>query len=289
MSNSAEFHSQTVREASPRGCVAPLWGTNAGMRSTRVGLIAVTSTVLAVGAAGPMAGAVDESSKPPRQILADARRDLAKVHSFHITGSMLDKDGRTRITADVAASARARITVRHGSTTAQLIALPKAEYVKANAAYWKAVGGISDPALLKKLAGRWVKVPPTGNGMTSVLRSLGPAHIASCLGTDLGTLAKGGVHSVGRRRAVVIVDRGDKPGTAPGRLYVALSGPALPLRATQTGPRRPGKVTARCNDKNDTTKSSDLRFSAYNKPMRIAAPPNAISPPTGNSTSVSPS
>jgi hypothetical protein len=73
----------------------------------------------------------------------------------------------------------------------------------------------------------------------------------------------------------LLATSGDRPGTAPGRLYVAARGPALPVRITQTGPNRAGRTgDPLCDDpdgKNDTTRS-DVRLSRFDVPVHIIAP-----------------
>jgi hypothetical protein len=241
-------------------------------------LAAVALTLGALG--GPLAVAADESAKTPAQVIADVQRDLAKVRSFHFAGTDVDPKGTTHLAGDVAASGKADLTISGGSSTARIILLPSAVYLKGNAAYWKANGGAQGPALAKKLAGRWFKTSDAG--VRSLVADLQPRHIASCLTVGNGTLKKGGTASVGGRKAVVIVDQGDKPGTAPGKLYASASGRILPLRLQQTGKTRPGgHLDPRCQDTANTSTSSDLRFSAFDKPLHITAPHGAITVPAG--------
>jgi hypothetical protein len=80
---------------------------------------------------------------------------------------------------------------------------------------------------------------------------------------------------------VVISNKGDKPGTSPGELYVPAEGAALPTRLTQTGKDKPGgKPDPRCDDDDSgsTTTDADIRLSNYDKPVDITAPKGALSP-----------
>ena len=245
----------------------------------------ITALPLAlVAAGGPLASAADESSKSPKQILADLSRDLGKVRNYHFSGTQTDPDGRSSIAGDVTASGRANLVIRQGSSAVRLIALPAGVYIKGNAAYWKAVGGKSGASVAKQLADRWVKAPGSqDSSLTAMFKDLTPKHLASCAAVGTGTLAKAGTATVAGRRALVIVDRGDKPGTTPGRLYVTASGPVLPLRVTQTGPRRAGgHLNTRCQEKADKSTASDLSFSRFNAKVTITAPRGAITLPGGD-------
>jgi hypothetical protein len=225
----------------------------------------------------PTATGADEASKSPKQILADVARDLAKVRTYHVEETDVDKDGRTQLVGDVTASGSVRIRAATGKERFFLTVVGSRIYLKGNAAYWKAEGGLSSKDAAK-IANRWVKMSVSGAGdLKTMLEQLTPKGLAYCATRSSGTLTKAGTESLNGRRAIVLVDKGDRPGTSPGRLYVAASGPVLPLREVQTGPqKRGGKPDPRCSDSDSTTKSADLRFSAYNKPVKITAPKGAI-------------
>ncbi|MCW3023449.1 MAG: hypothetical protein JWR30_2771 [Conexibacter sp.] len=253
------------------------------MRLLRSASLITALPLALVAAGGPLASAADESAKSPRQILADLSRDLGKVRNYHFSGSQTDPDGRSSLAGDATASGRANLVIRKGASAVRLIAVPAGVYVKGNAAYWKSVGGSNGASIAKQLADRWVKAPGSQDkSLVAMFQDLTPKHLASCTAVGTGTLAKGGTATIAGRKAVVIVDRGDKPGTTPGRLYVTASGPVLPLRVTQTGRRRAGgRLDPRCQEKDDKSTASDLTFSRFDAPLKIAAPHGAITLPSG--------
>jgi hypothetical protein len=110
------------------------------------------------------------------------------------------------------------------------------------------------------------------------LTKLSPKHLASCATTGLGTLSNNGVKTLGGRKVIVLEDKGDRPGTTPGLLYVAADGPALPLREVQTGPRKPGgKLNKRCDSASDKSTESDVAFSRFDRVPQLKAPRGALS------------
>ena len=112
----------------------------------------------------------------------------------------------------------------------------------------------------------------------SLLVKLSPKYLASCYATGLGTLSNNGVKTLDGRKVIVLEDKGDKPGTAPGLLYVAAEGPFLPLREVQTGPSKPGgKRDKRCDAGDDKTTTADVTYSQYNRVPRLKAPRGALS------------
>ncbi len=75
----------------------------------------------------------------------------------------------------------------------------------------------------------------------------------------------------------MILDKGDRPGTSPGRLYVAATGEPLPLRTIATGPERPGgKQDPLCDSDTPTRAGVEVLFNRYNEPWTSTAPPDAI-------------
>ena len=73
-------------------------------------------------------------------------------------------------------------------------------------------------------------------GTTEFTRGILPKDVGYCLVKEAGTVTNAGARTVAGEDVVVLTDKGDKPGTSPGELYLPASGPALPTRLRQTGP-----------------------------------------------------
>jgi hypothetical protein len=242
-------------------------------------VIASISLCAVVAAAVPAVADGGEASKSPAAILSDLKRDLGKVKSFHFAGRRTEKGGVTQLSGDVFASGSASIALTEGRASLRMILLPKATYLNANAVYWRRSGGKSGKVLAAKLAGRWVKVPASaGDSVKPLLDELSPKYLASCVTAGLGTLSNNGVKTYEGRKVIVLEDKGDRPGTTPGLLYVAADGPVLPLREIQTGPRKAGgKVDKRCDAASDASTAADVTFSRFDRVPPLKAPRNALS------------
>jgi hypothetical protein len=267
-------------------------GHSARMRSARSVLLPAAASLALLALGGPLASAADESAKSPKAILADVARDLGPVRSYHLSGTQVDSAGRSSMVGDIDAAGQADLSIRQGKTTVRLLVVSRsATYLKANAAYWKSAAGKNGAAVAAQLADRWVKAPATSvKDFTSLFAQLAPKRLASCVAVGTGTLAKGGTTTVDGHRVVVIIDRGDKPGTTPGKLYVSTTGRKLPVRVVQTGGRRAGgHLDSRCQDADDDSTAQDLHLSAFDKPVHVTAPKGAIvlpadgTPPGGTS------
>jgi len=218
----------------------------------------------------------DVAAKSAKQVLTDVQAALAKVRSYHLAGSTTDKDGRTQLDGDVTATGSVRFHIHQGAKDAQMILSGSETYLRASRPFW-ASQGIPAKAL-KVLVDRWVKVPGSGaSGPREMLAEFMPSNLAHCLGAETGTVTKGGTRRFAGQEVVVLADKGDKPGTNPGLLYVATSGPPLPLRVTQTGRQRPGgRQEARCGGSDTSTTAADIRLTNFDKPVKIAPPPGAL-------------
>jgi hypothetical protein len=243
----------------------------------------LTMSIVALGgAAGATALAADGdlASKKPAEVLAASKTALGKVSNVRVTGTDQEKDGVEKISGTFTASGPADFSLTVGKASARIIAVPKAVYVKGNAAYWKGVGGKKDGGqLARKLSNKWIKESAKqGEDATSDLGDLSPKHIASCLDSHVGTLSNKGVRTVGGRKVVVIADAGDKPGTAPGELWVDAE-TMLPVRELQTGPfKAGGKKDGNCDDSWPSTKQkSDVSLGQFGTAPKIVAPKGAVS------------
>jgi hypothetical protein len=210
-------------------------------------------------------------SKSPQQILEETAAALRRVKSFHIEST----EGRSEsVTGDIAVPEKLRFDLKERDATARMLFVDGAVYMKGNAAFWKDSDAGREA---QDLAGRWIKVPGAVGGLDKLAKQVEPANLSRCLLKGHGTLASGGKATVDGRAAVVIVDKGDRPGTSPGRLYVAATGEPLPLRTLATGRERPGgKKDPLCDSDTPTRKGDEVFFSRYNEPVDITAPPDAL-------------
>jgi hypothetical protein len=231
------------------------------------------------------AGQGDEASKSTDDILADATRDLGAVHSYHVAGTGSGSDGSMRIVGDVEASGPMRLRLDQGRQKLGLIIIKSAAYVRASRDFWRRQEHIKSAKELKLLSNRWIKVPG-GQGVADLGKQFTPATLAHCLTTSLGTVTKRPTTTFEGRRVIVLADKGDKPGTSPGLLYVTSAGRILPVRAVQTGRQRPGgHREGACGGSDRTTTHTDIRFSRFDKPVKIGAPAKALDLTQGGSPS----
>lgn len=218
------------------------------------------------------------ADQPARAILRTAAGALADVSAIHIEGRSTDATGTTTVIGDVTADGDADLRATGAGGTFAIRVKDGRAHLRAGAAFWRAqAAGAPGRTLAARLAGRWVIAPA---GTAAPFKRLRPRSIARCAETHLGSLDTR-EDSLAGKRAVVITDDGGAPGSAPGEIWVAASGAPYPFRILQTAPRSSGGTpVAGCDTTADAaTRTSDIRLSRFNTPVRITAPPNPLALP----------
>jgi hypothetical protein len=234
-------------------------------RSTLLAVVALFVT----GCGGDKSG-----SKEPEAWLRKAAAAMREVRSVHLEGAATTDTGHYTYSADVARNGSLRYALHMRAQRLELVQSGGNVYMRANAAFWRANGMTG----AVRLGSRWVKAPAAAvRGVAGRLGRLTPAGVARCLAQPTGDLVRSGTTTVDGRRAIVIVDRGNRPGDAPGRLYVQADGPALLLRAVQTGRVRQGPGTdPQCSDSEASPMKGDVRLSRFDEDVKVEVPKGAL-------------
>jgi hypothetical protein len=240
------------------------------------------------GGGGANATAKDNgvAEKSANQIVREAAAALKRARSVRVEGTLTIDGKRTAARIDLEQPKNARISYRQKNTSAEMVLLRDSAYIKANEAFWREQGARREAP---ELADQWFKLPGTAEDLRELTRGTDIATLSRCLADFdlLGSLSVAGRQTVNGQPAVVVVDKGDRPGTTPSKLFVATTGEPRPLRATATGRERPGgKRDPECNDPSTEAGPGDeLTFSRYNKDLEIEAPPGARDLTPGRSAS----
>jgi hypothetical protein len=240
---------------------------------------ATTSSAAKTTTAAPPNGV---ASKSGPEILAASVAALGQVHSFHFAGHTASPGQHATLAGDVQLPGRISVTISTGPATAHVVSIDNKTYFNANAAYF--AGQKTSAAVIAKVANRWVYFP-TGQGPTlgSLLAETNPATLGECLiAAHVGTVTRKGLGTVNGQPAVILADKGDKPGSTPGLLWVATTGPPLPLRTVQTGAQKPGGTpNQRCletsADVSGGNSAATATLTNYNAVAPITPPAGAVS------------
>jgi hypothetical protein len=240
------------------------------------GSILVLALFALAGCGGGNEDPAPASSASPQDTLSAVQKAIRGVESYHIAGDQSGGDKDTHLEADVAAGSALRLTLGQDASSAEMIIVGgDTSYIRANRAFWDDTDA---PARVGDLlADRWAVVP-IDDDSKRIYDEVQPDVLADCLDDRLGTLSSRN-GTLDGEPVEILVDAGDKPGTAPGELYVSAGEPRLPLRVRQTGARKPGGPAPdpRCSDnEEDPAERSDLRLSRFDEPVEIEPPSDAL-------------
>lgn len=237
------------------------------------------------GGSGGSGASNSEADRSPAQILADAAAALRTAHSLHLdvdNFALSGGSGAAHFGVDLASSGAASATLQTEGVTAHFLYVGGRFYAQGKG-FWEKFAG---PQAANLIGERWVVVPHNA-GLADFEQFLNISTLAKCFQLDHGTLSKGGTSSVDGQAAVVVVDKGDEPGTSPGKFYVAASGTAYPLQVQTTGATRPGTPPGGTACGGDASSSSPtpgtsssgtttIVLSRFNQPVSIKAPSDAL-------------
>jgi hypothetical protein len=177
----------------------------------------------------------------------------------------------------------------------QAVVLHGHVYVR-SAALWKQVLGPNPQtaSLVARIDDNWVDLSSAGSAFVPGFNEATSGNLLrDCLVLGPhGTLTKGGVSTVNGYSAVELTDKGETPGSVPGRWYVATDSPHFFMRFVATGPRTPGGsgppgMPAKCTGIGisssalssiaaSSTSGTQVDFTKINQHIDVTAPSGAI-------------
>lgn len=184
--------------------------------------------------------------------LAKVKAAVADVRTVHVTGTINQSGQPLRLEVFVGTdSAQGSIDVGGGTMDLRLV--DGVTYFRGDAKVFAAFGANAAQASLA--AGRWIKDTGTSGPAASFAAFLNRKELFDNLLTPQGTISTGGSATVNGHKALVLVDNSPQG----GKLYVASTGAALPLRIARTGDN-----------------GGQIDFTDYNADVSVEAPSGAI-------------
>lgn len=184
--------------------------------------------------------------------LAKVKAAVADVHSVHVKGT-INQSGQPLALEVVVGpdSAEGSITVAGGTMDLRLV--DGITYFRGDAKVFAAFG--ANAAQASVAAGRWIKDTGTSGPAAGFAVFLNRKQLFDNALTPQGTVSTGGSATVNGQKALILIDNSSQG----GKLYVASTGAALPLRIARTGDN-----------------GGRIDFTDYNADVNVVAPSGAI-------------
>jgi hypothetical protein len=221
------------------------------MRVSALALVLTAALLAGCGGHGSAAKPNGEASKPPVQVLADAKSAASSASSVHVSGNIVS--GGTPITLDLtmARSKGAKGSMSIGGLEFDLVRIGDAAYIHGSDEFWQHYAG----AAAQLLHDRWVKVSISEPRFASLAPLTNIGLLFAQVSSNHGKLVNDGTKSYKGQQVVAIRDTSDN-----SKLYVAATGKPYPVAIVGGTKGQSGTIT----------------FDDWNKSVSLSAPKDAI-------------
>ena len=217
-------------------------------RSLLSGLGVVTLACVAAGCGSSSSNGV--ATKSPTQILHAAVGAMRSAKSVHIAGTVTKSGKTVGIDATIFSSGDISGTVTEDASNIGVVKIGKTDYLKAPDAFYKTTGASAQIASL--MSGKWIELPDSEAGFGNQFTLVGVG--------ELDPQAEREAVARNHLDAQWPAGRVGPDASNGGTLYVATTGPAYPLRATNTS---------------QTVGSGTITFTQWNQGKLPTVPPGA--------------
>jgi hypothetical protein len=221
-----------------------------GRRLALLSALLGVALVSGCGGGGGKSNGIDKLSAS--DALTKVKAATADVHSVHVKGQI--NQSSQSITLDVSVGEKAASgTINIGGGTMDLRLVDGVTYFRGDSKVFAAFGANGAQASLA--AGRWIKATGSTGPAASFATFLDLKTLFSQLLTPQGTISTGGTATVNGHKALILIDSSSEG----GKLYVATTGAALPLRIERSA-----------------SNGGRIDFLDYNAGVSVSAPSGAV-------------
>lgn len=188
--------------------------------------------------------------------LSKVKAAVANVKSVHIKGTV-NQSGQALTLELFVGTDVAKGTIGLGGGTMQLRLVNGVTYFNGDASVFTALG--ANAAQSSQVAGRWIKDSSSTGPAAGFSVFLDRDKLFDSLLAPQGTVTKGGSATVNGQKAVILIAGSSSSSSGEGKLYVASTGDAVPLRVERDG-----------------SNGGRIDFTDYNADVQVDAPAGAV-------------
>jgi hypothetical protein len=220
-------------------------------RTHQVGAFVALIAVALTGCGGSSSSGNGVASKTPTEILAAAKSASADAKTAHISGTIVSGGKPISLDMKLVSGKGGQGQIVLEGLSIRLVDVGQAVYMQGSAAFYRHIAGSAAAQLLQ---GKWLKVPASNSGFSSLASLTSLSKLIDTTLTTHGKLSSAGTATIDGQKAIGITDS-----TKDGTLYVATTDAAFPLEIIKHGADG-GKII----------------FDEWNKPVKLAAPTDSI-------------
>jgi hypothetical protein len=213
-------------------------------------LVASLTLLAGCGGSGSSPGNGLES-KSPEAVVAAAKQAADSAATVHISGSIIAEGKPISLNMELVSGKGAKGHIALGGLGIDVVEVENAFYLNGSAGFYKHIAGSAAAQLLQ---GKWLKAPTTSGEFAQLAQLTNLSKLIDTTLSSHGALKRSGTTTLAGEKVVAVTDS-----TKGGTLYVAATGTPYPLEIAKTG-----------------TGAGQIRFSNWNKPVSLQAPPNPI-------------
>lgn len=191
------------------------------------------------------------ASKTPTQIIAAAKSASASAKSARISGSIISGGKPISLDMKLVAGKGGEGQIVLEGLSIKLVEVGQAVYMNGSTAFYQHIAGSAAAQLLQ---GKWLKVPASSSGFSSLASLADLGKLISMALAAHGELVSAGATTIDGQKAIGVTDS-----AKGGTLYVATTGTPFPLEVIKHGADG-GKIV----------------FDEWNKPVTLKAPADSI-------------
>jgi hypothetical protein len=180
-------------------------------------------------------GSGKKESKPPTQVLADAKAAATKAASVHVAGSIVSGGTPIKLDLSMARGKGAKGSMSTNGLSFDLVRVGDTVYIQGSDEFYKHFAGA---AVAQLLHGKWLKASATQGQLESLAPLTSIGALFTGISTHHGKLASEGTTTYHGQKVAEIRDTSDN-----SKLYVAATGKPYPVAIVGGKKGQSGTIT----------------------------------------------